>query len=239
MTKRLIAALCLYSLLVAGAAGCRQAKPGADPGPLLIRKYPGNYTAFKMSLAKGPVVVFDPYALDEDVVADFVSVSHPHEDHMDVSRIAGTRGAKAVVKPGAMAGKGARFAGYEGVHNKGDEGVTNVMRLLEMGGFRILHLGSQAEPLAPELIAAIGKVDVLVVQVFPPGGDKLDAGEAAAIAKSLGARFIVPAHGDPGQSEALAKSLGARVERYAEERASLARSALDAAGPPVLALMDN
>jgi L-ascorbate metabolism protein UlaG (beta-lactamase superfamily) len=244
--KRAIIALCLILSGAVCLVGCKDAKRGAaqkDPGaasaPLSLRKYPGNYTAFKASLPGGAVVIFDPYALDEDVKADFVSISHAHEDHMDVSRIEPLPGAQAVMKTDVVTGKGARLSGFEGVHNKGDESVTNVMRLVEMGGYRILHLGSQAEPLGQADLSAIGKVDILIIQIFKPGSGKLVVAEAADIAKAVGARFIVPAHGDGSQTELLVAALGARTMSYPDGRALIDRALLDSAGAPIVADMDN
>src|SRR5512133_1651165 len=244
--KCALVTLCLALLGTVCVVGCKDTKRGTalkDSGaasvPLSLRKYPENYTAFKASLPGGPVVIFDPYALDEDVKADFVCISHAHEDHMDVSRVEPLPGAKAVIKTDAVSGKGARFSGFEGVHNKGDEMITNVMRLVEMGGYRILHLGSQAEPLGQAALSAIGKVDILISQIFKPGNGKLDAAEAAGIAKALGARFIVPAPGDRSQTEAFAAALGARTMVYSGGLVLIDRALLDSADAPIVADMDN
>jgi len=218
-----------------------QLPPEPDPsipgGAILLRKYPGSYAAFKLESADARIVVMDPCAMDEGLAADAVCLSHSHLDHADFARIA--PGGLILDGPGSASAKGISFRGFAGVHDEGDKGRTNVMRLIVMDGMRVLHLGSQAEIPSDEALAEMGAVDVLIIQVYPPGNRKLVIGQAKTIALALRAKVIVPAHGEPKLNRDIAAALGADFRKAGSGRLIVDRALLDSADRPIVVDMDN
>ena len=123
-------------LLLAACSPAGPAAPAATTAPLFAgdlrnTKYPGDSTAFKFETPAGLVIVVDPYMLNEDVAADIVTESHQHADHADTSRITGTY--KLITTPGRFDEKGVSITGVPGHHNQGDQDVTNIVFVFDLG----------------------------------------------------------------------------------------------------------
>lgn len=75
---------------------------------------------------------------------------------------------------------------------RGAKRGENTVRVFESEGLRVAHMGDLGHPLSPVQLAALGRVDVLLL---PVGGVyTVDPQEAKAVADAIGARFIVPMH---------------------------------------------
>jgi L-ascorbate metabolism protein UlaG (beta-lactamase superfamily) len=187
--------------------------PTATPPPasVTIKKYPGNFTCFRIVTSRGVIIVTDPFGMNEDVPADIVTVSHEHSDHNDLHHILPP--VDPFRYPGEYEIKGVRITGVAGHHNKGDKTTTNVIFIFDMDGIRLAEFASQGEVPSAEMYAAIGRVDILIIQVFADGLDKLTAGEAEGVIRTLDAKIVIPAHGDITQTEVLASALNAPNER--------------------------
>jgi L-ascorbate metabolism protein UlaG (beta-lactamase superfamily) len=187
--------------------------PPATPAPVSvsIKKYHGNYTCFKIVTSQNIIIVTDPYGMTEDVPADIVTVSHDHSDHNDLSRI--QPAVDPIRKPGEYDAKGVHITGVAGSHNKGDTTTTNVIFVFDMDGIRLAQFASQGDMPTAEMFAEIGRVDILIVQIYGNGFDKLSVAEADEIARTLEARIIIPAHTDTSQTEILAALLGTVHEK--------------------------
>ncbi len=178
-----------------------------------------------------------------DLDADLVLVTHEHRDHNHVAAAAGSPHllrSLAGTFPDTPAGE---VAGVASEHDA--EGGTrrghNVMYRLTLDGLRVAHLGDlgQAE-IRPEQIRAIGAVDVLFI---PVGGGPTVGGEgAAAVARALRPRLVVPMHHrtplvdflDP--PDAFLDALGARTVSVDASEAD-AGVHLGAADDPVVLLL--
>src|SRR5262249_18626410 len=69
---------------------------------------------------------------------------------------------------------------------------ANTIYLIEAGSTRIAHLGSLREPLTTEQVAALGRVDVLLL---PVGGAKtLGPEEAVNVVRRLDPKVVIPMH---------------------------------------------
>ncbi len=145
----------------------------------------------------GVRLVTDPFSREvgyplPEVAADVVTVSHDHYDHNNVAAV---RGNPVVVRePGERVVKGIPIKGVEVFHDKerGAKRGKNIVFVWEMEGLRLCHLGDLGHVLAPEAVAAIGKVDVLFV---PVGGVyTIDAQEAKEVVAQLQPRVVVPMH---------------------------------------------
>ena len=165
-------------------------------------------SAFTLSGEEG-IVVIDPfgdvsslrergiqweYPAIEAPTADLVLVTHEHRDHNGVEVVDGE---PAILR--AQAGKHespiGEVVGVASEHDDvgGTERGPNTIFVFSLDGLRVAHFGDfgQAE-LRPEQRAAIGGVALVFL---PVGGGPTIGGEAAAaMARQLGPRWVVPMH---------------------------------------------
>jgi L-ascorbate metabolism protein UlaG (beta-lactamase superfamily) len=149
--------------------------PFGDPAPLRARGVPFAYPAI------------------EGVEADVVLVTHEHVDHNAVDVIAGD---PAVVRlAGAHETPIGPVLGVASEHDDvaGTRRGPNAIFAFWLDGLRVCHMGDFGQRgLREEQLEVLGGVDVLLV---PAGGGPTIGGEqAAAVARELGAGWIVPMH---------------------------------------------
>jgi L-ascorbate metabolism protein UlaG (beta-lactamase superfamily) len=250
---RAIRTLILCSLLL---GGCQTAVPTpaaptvtSQPAPaepqqdgIRITKYPQNYTAFKIEIQDGPTIITDPFVLTERVHADIVTESHQHMDHTDVSHI--LEPYTLLTKPGAFDVAGVKITGVGGAHNKYESNPlalsdTNVIYVFDLGDMRLAQFASQGELPTPAMFAQIGKVDVLIIQIFSAHDTKLNMLDAEKIANELSAQVIIPAHGEPGLNEEFAQHIGADFKEEPSGVLELNSSDLDQLKKPVVVVLDH
>lgn len=165
-------------------------------------------SAFTLSGRDGTVVI-DPFAdvsslrergiewsypAIEAPAADLVLVTHEHLDHNGVEVV---EGGPMILR--AVAGRHdsplGEVVGVAGEHDAvaGTERGPNTIFTFELDGVRVVHFGDFGQArLRPEQREAIGPVDLLFL---PVGGGPTIGGEAAAaIARELGPRWVVPMH---------------------------------------------
>ncbi len=148
-----------------------------------------GHSCFLLESAGGSVV-FDPYAPGKvpgwklpALEADAVICSHGHDDH----------GYAAAVKPTGRpyAGAVSRIASFHDDRGGALRGL-NTITLVEDEGIRAVHMGDIGCALTAEQIAALGRVDLLMI---PVGGHyTVDADGAWEIARALGAAVVIPMH---------------------------------------------
>ena len=154
-----------------------------------------GHSCFRLTMNDGATVVTDPF--DGSVGyerprghVDLVTISHEHFDHNHI----GALEPETVIRDaGHFPGKVA-VTGFASFHDDahGAKRGPNVMFLIEGDGARVLHLGDLGHDLSDAQIAAFGRVDALLV---PVGGVyTIDARQAAALARRIGARVTVPMH---------------------------------------------
>lgn len=142
-------------------------------------------------------VVFDPYETDyvpglhlPDLAADVTLCSHGHEDHCYPQGVRNTR--RAV---GFTVGIVDTFHDGAGGTLRGE----NKVHIIDADGFRLAHLGDLGHVLTEQQLAAMGRIDALLV---PIGGFyTIDARQAKEICDRLQPRIIFPMHyrkGDMG-----------------------------------------
>ena len=148
-----------------------------------------GHSCFLLETAEGSAV-FDPYAPGSvpgwklpKLTADCVLCSHGHSDHgyAEGVKLTGRPYAAAVTRIGS-------FHDDCGGALRGE----NTISLVEDEGIRAVHMGDVGCALTAEQIAALGRVDVLMI---PVGGHyTVDADGAWEIARSLGAAIVIPMH---------------------------------------------
>jgi L-ascorbate metabolism protein UlaG (beta-lactamase superfamily) len=201
-----------------------------------IVKYPQNQTAFKFTTPDGVTIITDPYGMDETVKADIVTESHNHSDHTDVSRITGDY--SLLTEIGSYDVHGVHIDGYPGVHNDGDDSITNIIFVFEIDGIRIAQFGSQGAVPDEETLAEIGDIDILIIQ-FMEYDTKMTLEQAREVATAMHAKIIIPAHGDPEKNDEFAEMLPCATEVIPSGKMSISRDELDNMQGPTLFILDN
>jgi L-ascorbate metabolism protein UlaG (beta-lactamase superfamily) len=167
-------------------------------------------SAFRLSTDDGTTVFIDPFgdmsALTEargiefnypaidGVDAHLLLVTHEHRDHNGVEAIGGDP-----VTLRATAGRHespvGEVMGVASEHDPtaGTQRGPNTIFVFDFDGVRVAHFGDFGQSELRDLQAeTIGNVDLLFIPVG--GGPTIDDGQAAAIARRLGAKWIVPMH---------------------------------------------
>ena len=156
-----------------------------------------GHACFKMTAQNGTVVITDPY--DESVgidmitlKADLITMSHGHHDHCEESMIAGNpvmaRGAQAVCVGGVTAEAAASWHDDAQGKLRGE----NMIRIFEIDGLKVVHMGDQGCMPDDRALAAIADADVMLI---PVGGTyTVDAQGAKAIVDAAKPACVVPMH---------------------------------------------
>jgi L-ascorbate metabolism protein UlaG (beta-lactamase superfamily) len=217
----------LLLLLTLGAVAAAQDKkddePKKDEPPakeVKLRWY--GQSMFQLETANRFRIVFDPHAIPQFgralLRADFVIISHPHNDHDQVEAL-DTKVKESDIYRGVVVGKGGKQE-WKAVDEKrgqirlrnigtfhdavnGTQRGKNSIWIVEVDGLTFCHLGDLGHELSEQQVKAIGKVDVLMV---PIGGIYTINGEQAKkVVKQIKPRlYVVPMHyGVPGYEDLL------------------------------------
>ena len=165
------------------------------------------HASFLLRASDGTEVLIDPYASrvwlgydwPEGIHPDAILITHPHYDH-DAGRFRGMPfpwddAVPVIDTPGEQTVGPFSVTGVAGRHADpyGKEfGQRNTLMLVEAHGLRIAHLGDNG-PLTDEMVAGLGRVDVLMIP--GDGVDHILSKEAtAAIIEALDPRIVIPMH---------------------------------------------
>ena len=199
------------------AAG-QEPKKDEKEKTLKIRWYGQSF--FQIETSLGFKIVFDPHAIPHFgrpiVQADYVLISHLHNDHSQVEVLEPApkesdiyRGVQEP-KPGKQEWKlYNEKRGQITIRNIGTfhDAVNGMQRgknsiwIVQADGLVICHLGDLGHELSPEQVKAIGKVDVLMI---PIGGIYTINGEQAKkVVEQIKPRlYVIPMHyGVPGYDD--------------------------------------
>lgn len=146
-----------------------------------------------MSAPKKLGVKFEYPPIEIDGV-DLVLITHEHMDHNGIEAIGGE---PMVLRStvGRLESPIGEVLGISSEHDgaAGTERGPNTIFLFTLGSYRIVHFGDFGQTeLRPEQRAAIGDVDLAFLPVG--GGQTIGGAQAAAIAKELAPRWVVPMH---------------------------------------------
>ena len=157
-------------------------------------------------------IITDPYYTgkglnyrDINESADIVTISHGHSDHNNIGAI---KGNPIIVKEAASKNvKDIYVKGIPAFHDEagGSKRGNNLIFCFTVDGIDICHLGDLGHSLTERQLADIGHVDILMI---PVGGFfTIDAEEAAAVARSIGAKAIFPMHYKTAKADYSIKSV--------------------------------
>lgn len=169
---------------------------------------------FVVTTSKGKRIAFDPHTIPDygrldTGKADIILISHNHNDHTRVQALEDFEKAK-VIRGLKSASLKADWATIDetiddisiksvGVYHDDNEGIMrgkNTVFIVEVDGWRIVHLGDLGHLLTPAQVKRIGKADVLMV---PVGGIyTLNGAEAKKVVDQLNPKntieYIFPMH---------------------------------------------
>lgn len=193
---------CVIAQQVVSAAGAQPGAESSAKATLKIRWL--GQSSFEMTTSGGTIIVTDPadfkgYHMPPDLSADIVTVSHEHRDHNHVAGVTGapvifhgTNEQLSAVNDIDTTVQDVRLYTVPSFHDPGHHGM-NAIFVFECDGFRIAHLGDIGTILTDDQIAAIGKIDILMI---PVGGRfTIAAPEADTIVSQLNVRrAVLPMH---------------------------------------------
>ena len=157
-----------------------------------------GHSEFYLECANGFCLLTDPY--DDHVGypmgayrADAVTVTHGHGDHSYIQKASG---APAIIDSAGEwhPAPEVKITAIPSVHDDagGEKRGKNLIMKIEMEGLTLAHMGDQGAPLTSEQIAALGKIDVLMI---PVGGYfTIDAAQAYDMVRALKPRITIPMH---------------------------------------------
>jgi L-ascorbate metabolism protein UlaG (beta-lactamase superfamily) len=130
----------------------------------------------------------------DNVPADLLLVTHEHVDHNGVAAIAGE---PAILRStaGLLSSPIGDVLAVASEHDDvaGTKRGANTIFVFDLGGLRVAHFGDFGQgALRDEQAAAIATVDLAFLPVG--GGPTIGGEQAAAIARRIGARWVVPMH---------------------------------------------
>jgi len=157
-----------------------------------------GHASFLITAENGTRIITDPYVAGSGLrygeikeSADIVTVSHDHFDHNNVAAVGGN---PEVVKGETVEKKGIKFTAVATYHDEeqGKQRGTNSIICFEVDGIRVCHLGDLGHPIGEGEVAALGRVDILLL---PVGGFfTIDAKVASEVSSKLNPRVIIPMH---------------------------------------------
>jgi L-ascorbate metabolism protein UlaG (beta-lactamase superfamily) len=161
-----------------------------------------GHSSFLLEAADGTRVIIDPYrsgAFDGGLryapiaeTADAVVATHEHDDHGAVDTIPGDP--QVYIRPSSAVVGALSITGIE-VDHDGEGGRSrgkNTIVIFDDGDVRAAHLGDLGHVLKPGTVAALGRVDVLMV---PVGGFfTIDSKQAALVVEAVAPSIVLPMH---------------------------------------------
>ncbi len=158
------------------------------------------HSCFLLESGEGVRLLMDPYNEHtgyevKRLRANIVTTSHQHGDHANLKMVEDSIDDYTLLNTtGSFSVKGFTVTGIASKHDAQDgaERGDNIIYLVECDGYRICHLGDLGHRLSRDQIAAIGRVDILMI---PVGGTyTIDAQTARDVAVDLDATLVMPMH---------------------------------------------
>ena len=156
-----------------------------------------GHACFRLTAEDGTVVITDPY--DESVgidmlllEADLVTMSHEHHDHNETRMLVGK---PRIARGTQEASVGGVTSCAVGSWHDGEQGLRrgpNAIRIFEIDGLKVVHMGDQGCMPDEDVLAAIADADVMMI---PVGGTyTVDAQGAKAIVERTRPKCVIPMH---------------------------------------------
>ena len=155
------------------------------------------HSTFLLTSDDGARLVTDPvdkgsgYDLHH-VRTDVVTISHHHFDHDAVDQLSGDY--TVIDTAGTHRAAGFAVVGYPAFHDevRGAKRGTNTLYKITADGKTVVHLGDLGHDLDDATVSVLSGADALLI---PVGGTfTIDGPQAAALAKRLNPKRVIPMH---------------------------------------------
>ena len=176
----------------------------ATPAPACVLLYYGGYAQFEVISPNGQRVlvdIYDPGKISSPAVeSDILLTTHTHWDHLNEDFQTNFPGLQLFVQTGVLEVPGAIIQGIASSHNVGDrlrqEGGTNYIYLIEIGGLRIAHFGDIGQKaLTEEQLTVLGAVDIAITQINNPYSEmNAENRKGINLMDQVQPRLIIPTH---------------------------------------------
>ena len=156
-----------------------------------------GHACFQMTAMDGTVVITAPYdaSVGIDMIplkADLITMSHEHHDHNETSMIVGE---PLIARGPELAAVGSVTSrAIDSYHDdaQGEKRGRNYIRLFDIDGLKVVHMGDQGCMPREDVIEAIADADVMMI---PVGGTyTVDAQGAKEIIEAARPKCVVPMH---------------------------------------------
>jgi len=170
----------------------------------MAKLYYQGHGSFRITAKDGTVIFVDPYTGDGyDVPADLILVTHQHSDHNRVDLVTQKPGCEVITNKEALAGKKHNEFDSHGVHIQAVE-AKNIFHnpkkcvgyILTVDGVRIYAAGDTSTTEQMKSFAAMN-LDYALLPI--DGKFNMGPEEAAACARTIGAKHNIPIHMAPGK----------------------------------------
>lgn len=156
-----------------------------------------GHSCFLITAESGLRILTDPYDPRvgypmHSIACDAVTASHRHYDHNYFAMCEGNP--VRITEPGEYRIGEVSITGVPTFHDdaRGQKRGRNIVFVFEIDGMRVAHAGDLGAMPDEDALAAIGRVDVLLV---PVGGYyTIDARGAREVANRLGPKVVIPMH---------------------------------------------
>jgi len=189
-------------------------KPASSPAPAITLAPTAQlqwlgHSGFLVTSSQGTKVLIDPpnagtgYTIAPVASVDAVLATHEHSDHNNVSLATGS---PLILRGLTSTGWNAidqrvkdiriySISPVNPVYHDSQQGAQrgrNTIFVLEVDGLRLAHLGDLGHVLTPEIVQAVGALDVAFI---PVGGSyTIDAAAATQVVSQLNPRLVIPMH---------------------------------------------
>lgn len=207
-------------------------------------------SAFLLISSQTTKILIDPpsagtgYAIAPIAGVDAVLVTHEHSDHNNVGLATGSplilRGLSSngwnTIDQRVKDIRISSVSPANPVYHDSQQGAQrgrNTIFIVEVDGLRLAHLGDLGHVLTPEIVQAMGAVDVVLIPVG--GAYTIDASGASQVVGQLNARVVIPMHYKTPKLQSNWPGVGVepflegkKVERLSSTVIRLSRSTLPA-----------
>jgi L-ascorbate metabolism protein UlaG (beta-lactamase superfamily) len=158
-----------------------------------------GHACFQLTPEHGPRIIIDPYDAGFSArtgyhpvgaSAEVVLVTHEHADHNAVGEVRGDP--KLITESTTV--DGMKIVVVQAFHDaeQGAKRGKDRIYVIEADGLRVCHVGDLGHVLTDEQVAAVGRVDVLML---PVGGFyTIDAAQAWQVVGELAPMLVIPMH---------------------------------------------
>jgi L-ascorbate metabolism protein UlaG (beta-lactamase superfamily) len=178
-------------------ASCAQADQG-------LTLYFEENAQIELITPQGSRVLIDVHAPDAlsrpPEATDILLTTHNHMDHRRLDFVKTFPGHQIDVKVGQITRQDVKIRSIASAHNAGgefrQEGGSNYIFLVEMGGLRIAHFGDIGqEALTDKQLSALGKVDIAITQLANQYSDMNATNKKGfRLMDQLQPQLIIPTH---------------------------------------------